>query len=129
MSLHFLKQTERFQNLCATIKGKKTGIVTAVVLIGALIILLTGLTFADIPAWIWTALAGVGFATIRDRINTISANDNKGFKTYLAAGAFGILSLLNILGVNVPPELLAAIKAGLASLGVVGLGSALNKVQ
>ncbi len=97
----------------------------ALIIIGSLLILLTGLEINDVPTTIWYILNAIGFGAVRNAINAMSANDNNGWKTHAAAVGIFVLGLLNMLGYAWPPEILTAFEG----LGIVGLTDAVKKIS
>ena len=91
----------------------------------SLFILLSDATFATIPDFVWMILNAIGFVAIREAVNYVSENDNRGWKTYVAAAAILILGLLKMFGIEFPIEILA----GLEGLGLIGLKNALDKIN
>lgn len=107
------------------IVGKRTYIIAGLIIVGALLILLTSLTFSDVPDFVWLLLNGLGLATIRAGINEVSKNDNQGYKSYVAAIAITVLGILKMLGIEFPVEILAALEG----FGVIGIRQALSKIK
>lgn len=106
------------------LEGKKTYIIGALLILGALVFLFTKLDLASVPDFVWLLLNGLGLGAIRAGIDAVSPNKNKGWKTYAAGIAIVVLSLLKIFGVDFPVEILV----GLEGLGIVGIRNALEKI-
>jgi len=106
------------------LEGKRSYIIGTIVILGAVLILVTNLNFSDIPDFVWMILSGLGFAAIRAAIDSVSKNDNKGWKSYLAAVAIAVLGILKMIGIEYPVEILAAFEG----LGIVGIRDALSKI-
>ena len=113
-------------NLIKWIKG--TGVVAWLIAIGCVAILVTSLDFADIPAGVWTILAGLGFGVIRTIVNEASKNDNKGWKSYLAAAGLVIMGVLETAGIEISDDLLKAIDTTLGGFGVFGIADSFKKI-
>jgi hypothetical protein len=112
-------------NILNFLNGKKTYIIGGLIVAGALVILLTPLTLASSPDFVWLILNGLGLAAVRDGINSASENDNKGWKTYLASAGILVLGLLKMFGIDFPVEILAALEG----LGIVGIRQAISKIE
>jgi len=105
------------------LQGKKTFIV-----IGAFAVLATLMLIAnlEIPGFVWTLLAATGLGCLRSGIKDVSGN--KGWKTYGAVIATTGLGVLQVLGIEIPPDLLTGLYSGLGALGVVGVRDAVKKI-
>jgi hypothetical protein len=104
--------------------GKKTYIIGGLIIVGSLVILLTGNTIADVPEFAWAILGAVGLGTVRVAINSASEDDNKGWKTYAAAVALAVGGGLKVAGVEYPNEALVI----LGALGLTGTRDAIKKI-
>lgn len=103
------------------LKGKKT-----YVLVGLFVVLfiLSAVVGLAVPEAVWAILAALGVAAVRSALADISGNN--GWKTYVAAVAVVIISLLSELGVALPLEIVYSV---LTALGVVGVRDAINKIK
>ena len=107
------------------INGKRTFFIGGLIILGSIFLLLTKFDINSVPDFIWLVLNGFGLAAIRAGITSVSKNDKKGWKSYLAAISILVLGSLRIFGVEFPPEILV----GLEGLGIVGLRDAINKIS
>ena len=106
------------------INGKRTYIIGGLIILGSLVMLLTAYGLNDVPDFVWLFLNGLGLGAIRAGITAVSEDENKGWKSYLAAFGIAVLGVLKIFGVDFPPEIIVAFEG----LGVVGLRAAINKI-
>lgn len=111
------------------LSGKKSYVIGGGIILGALFLLLTQYTFENVPEAVWLILNGLGFGAIRAGINSVSPNDNQGWKTYAAALILTGLGAAKLGGVELPADIFASIIAASEGLGVVGIRNALNKIE
>ena len=112
------------QNLIDWLSGKKTYFIAALIILGAALVLLTSFDLGDVPGFVWYLLNAAGLVVVRDGIDAASVDDNKGWKTYLAAGLIAVIGGLRAFGIILPPELFVAIEA----FGIMGVRAAVNKI-
>ena len=106
------------------LSGKKTYIVLGLFLIAAV----AGLAFGvDVPETVWGLLAALGFAAVRSALKAV--NGNTGWKTYAAAGITVLISGAELLGLNIPLEVITLIYTVTGSLGIVGIRDAVTKLK
>ena len=110
------------------LEGKKTFIIAGLILLGGVLILVTGLDFNEIPEFAWILVNAAGLAVVRDGLNSASKMDNKGWKSYLAAGLLAVLGGLKAIGVDIPPEIMNGIWVAVDGFGLVGIRDAVNKI-
>ena len=115
---------ELFKKVWGWLSGKKWYFVVTISLGLVIYISATPVTFDSIPVFIWTALQAIGWATIRDAVNSASKFDNKGFITYLFAAALAICAIVQGFGVTIPAELIVMLDGG----GAYGFRNALAKL-
>ena len=116
-------------NILNMLQGKRTYLIGGLIIAGALFILLTPKTIADVPETAWVILSGLGLAAVRAGIDSVSQNDNKGWKTYLAAAAITILGIVKITGVSLPEDVYNSVLAALEGIGLIGIRAALEKIK
>jgi hypothetical protein len=105
------------------LKGKRTYIVIAAFVVLAI------LTFSGvfIPEWIYGALTALGLGFIRAGIQAVSGN--KGWKTYAAAGAVGLISLGDALNIGFIVQNAELIYTLCTAFGVIGVRDAVKKLK
>ena len=100
--------------------GKKTYIVVGLLAVAFVLAIVFKVV---VPEEIYGIMAALGLAAFRAAIADI--NGNTGWKTYLAAVAVFVISLLSLLGVALPLEIIYGV---LSALGVVGVRGAVKKL-
>jgi hypothetical protein len=105
--------------------GKKTYIIGFGIILGSAFLLLTQWEITDVPDFVWLIINGLGLAALRVGIQAVSENDNKGWKSYVAAGAIVALGGLKMAGIEFPVEVLVALEG----LGLIGIRDAVNKIE
>lgn len=103
------------------LKGKKTYIAAALFLVAVLVPTIWGVV---IPEWVYGVLGAIGLGSIRFALADVSGN--QGWKTYLAAVAVAVISVLNGLGVAIPLETIYGV---LGVFGVAGIRDAVKKLE
>ena len=101
--------------------GYKTKIILGLFVVAMALLLFSTVT---IPEEVWAMLVALGFAGIRSAMAAISGN--KGWQTYVAAGATIAISVCSMVGVSLP---LTEIYAGLTAFGVKGVRDAVKKLE
>jgi len=102
--------------------GKKTYILAGLFLVAVLVPVIFTVM---IPEWIYGILGALGLGALRLAIADISGN--QGWKTYLAAVAVAVISILTALGVALPFDI-ELVYGVLGALGVAGVRDAVTKL-
>ena len=111
------------------LQGKKTYIVVGLFVIAGLVFALNaaGVIDLDIPETVWAVIAALGFGAVRSALRAIQPNH--GWKTYAAVLATVFISAVDMLGLNIPLEVISLIYTVTGSLGVIGIRDAVNKLK
>ena len=100
------------------LKGKRTYIVAVLFIVGVLVPIIFGISIPDAAYGIASAL---GMITLRAGIAAVSGNH--GWRTYAAAIAVFLITILNAIGVNFPVDIVYTL-AG--AFGIIGIRKAVE---
>jgi len=104
------------------LKGKKTYLVAVIFL---LLVVLPSVSSVVVPEWVYALLGALGLGAIRAGVQKISGN--KGWKTYVAAFAVAVLSVLNALNIKLPLDV-EVLYGIFSALGIIGVRDAMKEI-